>query len=109
MAAPGFLANPVVVPMPPAAPDWANPAVLGINKRAARAPMLSHASVRSAVLHYGDRDQYEGGRTRLSGCEWDFRLYPSPFEVDPADWGKDGWVKASNQPRTAFPTSACST
>ncbi len=108
-----------------AAPDWENPAIFGINKRASHAPLRSYRDLQASVIalkptvapsevhlpkctsalpapatksHPPDawRDNLPSiiggnwGIRRLSGCDWEFRLFGNPGLV-PEDFPQPGF------------------
>ncbi|KOO32091.1 hypothetical protein Ctob_015655, partial [Chrysochromulina tobinii] len=59
---------------PEGSPHWANPRCIGFGRLPAHVPLRSYRS-RAAALARDDP------RLRLSGCSWDFRLFPCPAAV----------------------------
>lgn len=55
-------------------PHWANPRCIGFGRMPAHVPLRSYRSQAAARAR-------EDPRLRLSGCDWDFCLFPSPDAV----------------------------
>ena len=89
-------------------PDWENPALLGINKRRAHAPLRSHQSITSAVGHFNPRHHVSisssGSLQMLSGCQWTFKLFPNPKAV-PLDFYSSTFTPSEEWSQISVPYS----
>lgn len=73
--------------------DWENPAVLSINRRSSHVPLRSHLHRDSALSYFlktSAHTDHEGRVKLLSGCVWNFRLFPHPLAV-PEDFSSPGF------------------
>lgn len=73
------------------ASDWEHPGLQGKGRRAARAPVRSHATMTSAVLGFlpGAAEQHASARLQsLAGPDWAFCLCASPAAVPTPTWFK---------------------
>ncbi|KAL4457400.1 hypothetical protein ABPG75_012265 [Micractinium tetrahymenae] len=87
------------------AADWENPSVIGINKRAAHAPLRSFTSPSQAAEHFRLRSGASTSPRLLSlnGDAWRFQLFDRPYAVPPgfseADFDASAW------PQVVVPTN----
>ena len=72
----------------PSVPDWENPAVYGINKRAAHVTLRSFTHPQQAFEHYRLVSETTSSprRLALNGTNWDFKLVDRPSEVPENFW-----------------------
>ncbi|KAL4534529.1 hypothetical protein Ndes2526A_g05420 [Nannochloris sp. 'desiccata'] len=80
-------------------PDWENPAIYGINKRASHVTLRSYTNPKQAFEHYKLLSETSTSPRRLSlnGNNWDFELFDKPSdtpdgfykpEFDVSKWNK---------------------
>lgn len=102
-------------------PDWENPAIYGINKRASHVTLRSYTNPKQAFEHYKLLSETSTSSRRLSlnGNNWDFELFDKPSdtpdgfykpEFDVSKWNKVGVKRRENylQSPCFFPQSCLS-
>ena len=83
-----------------AVPDWKNPAVFGINKRAPHVPYMSHKSAADALQYRRDGSASDHNRQQfLSRCKWKILAVKGPQAVPSNFWKRaysdDSWSEIS--------------
>jgi beta-galactosidase len=82
-------------------PDWENPAVYGINKRASHVTLRSYDDPQQVFQHYKlvSESSTSPRRLYLNGNEWDFQLFDKPGDTPEGfhkpDFDVSKWNKVS--------------
>ena len=85
--------------MGPPVPDWENPAIIGINKRLAHAPLRSFTAPEQALQYYRLLSDLPPSPRVLSlnSERWRFKLCDRPSEVPPGfqhpAFSDDSWAQ----------------